>query len=71
MEARQSIAASGSAARGHVGSGMSSATLGRKVNTMGLVAGARRNAPFIGVLVAIAIMGLALIVALVALLARM
>lgn len=38
---------------------------------MGLVAGARRNAPFIGVLFAICVMGLALVVAIVALLARM
>lgn len=38
---------------------------------MGLVADARRNAPFIGVMIAIAITGVALIVALVALLARM
>jgi hypothetical protein len=38
---------------------------------MGLVSDARRNAPFIGVMFAIAITGLALIVAVMALLARM
>ncbi len=38
---------------------------------MGLVADARKNAPFIGVLLAITIMGLALVLAVIALLARM
>ncbi len=38
---------------------------------MGIVADTRRNAPFIGVMFAIAITGLALVVAVVALLARM
>lgn len=38
---------------------------------MGLVADSRKNAPFIGVLLAITIMGLALVLAVVALLARM
>jgi hypothetical protein len=38
---------------------------------MGLAADVRRNAPFIGVLLAITLMGLALLLAVVALLARM
>jgi len=38
---------------------------------MGLVAGVRRNAPFIGIMLAIAITWLALILAIVALLMRM
>lgn len=38
---------------------------------MGLVADARRNAPFIGVMFAIAITALALVIAVIALLARM
>jgi hypothetical protein len=38
---------------------------------MGVLAEARRNAPFIGVMFAIAITGLALVVAVIALLARM
>ena len=38
---------------------------------MGFVADARKNAPFIGVLFAIAVTGLALVVAVIALLARM
>ncbi len=39
--------------------------------SMGLVADARRNAPFIGVMFAIAITGLAMFVAVIALLWRM
>ncbi len=38
---------------------------------MGLVADVQRNAPFIGVMLAIMIMGLALVVAVLALLVRM
>ena len=43
----------------------------RAALVMGLVADVRRNAPFIGIMVAIAITWLALVVALVTLLARM
>ena len=43
----------------------------RAAPVMGLVADVRRNAPFIGIMVAIAITWLALVVALVTLLARM
>ncbi|MBX3210103.1 MAG: hypothetical protein KF764_34045 [Labilithrix sp.] len=50
---------------------MSSAPSGVTEIVMGLVADARKNAPFIGVLFAIVVMGLALVVALLALLARM
>jgi hypothetical protein len=38
---------------------------------MGVLADARKNAPFIGVMFAIAVTGLALVVAVIALLARM
>jgi len=43
----------------------------RAALVMGLVADVQRNAPFIGVVLAIAIMGFALVLAVVALLMRM